>query len=364
MFAPSGKGRAHRVQRWQGCAKRTTHASHSGRAGQAPQIAQRLVTVGIQRGIRSAGMVRSIYSAPLPMASSERPPTIDPVAAARWEQAAPAMSPWLHEEVGRRMEERLQWIKRAPDAWAAWEPVRGGLQAHAGVAQRYPQARVHVVEPQPQRAAVAREQLEQPWWRRLGGSKVEFGVPAAGSVQMLWSNMLLHTAADPQALMRQWHEALAVDGFLMFSCLGPDTLRELRAVYDANGWPPPGHEFTDMHDWGDMLVHSGFAEPVMDMERITLAFDTPERLLHELRELGANLHPQRFAALRGRHWPNRLKAGLDRQVRSPEGKLTLTFEIVYGHALKPVPRARMGEETAVSVGDMRAMLQSGGRGRS
>jgi malonyl-CoA O-methyltransferase len=149
----------------------------------------------------------------------------------------------------------------------------------------------------------------------------------------------------------------------MFSCLGPDTLRELRAAYAALGWPPPGHEFTDMHDWGDMLVHTGFAEPVMDMERITLGFDTPQRLLQELRELGANLHPQRFAALRGRGWRERLHAALDTQLRGADGKLSLTFEIIYGHAFKPVPRARVGEQTAVSVNDMRAMLHSDRRGR-
>src|SRR4051812_49525278 len=97
----------------------------------------------------------SIYLRPLSMAS-ERPPTIDPVAAARWERAAPAASPWLHEEVGRRMEERLQWIKRAPQAWADWEPVRGGLQAHALVAARYPQARAYVVEPHAGRAEAAK----------------------------------------------------------------------------------------------------------------------------------------------------------------------------------------------------------------
>ena len=117
---------------------------------------------------------------------------------------------------------------------------------------------------------------------------------------MLWANMALHLSADPQALMGEWQRALATDGFLMFSCLGPDTLRELRALYAALGWPPPSHEFTDMHDWGDMLVQTGFAEPVMDMERITLSFATPQRLLRELRELGANLHPERFPALRGR----------------------------------------------------------------
>jgi malonyl-CoA O-methyltransferase len=295
--------------------------------------------------------------------ASERPPTIAAAAAARWQRAAPAESPWLHEEVGGRMEERLQWIRRAPQAWAGWEPVRGGLQAHARVAQRYPQARVHVVEPVEARAAVAREHLGASWWKRLAGNRVAFGPVAPGSVQMLWSNMQLHMSADPQALMREWHAALAVDGFLMFSCLGPDTLKELRAAYSTAGWPPPAHAFTDMHDWGDMLVHTGFAEPVMDMERITLSFDTPQRLLAELRELGANLHPDRFPALRGRAWRARLHEVLGTQLRGADGKLTLTFEIIYGHALKPLPRARMGEQTAVSVADMRAMLQSERRGR-
>jgi malonyl-CoA O-methyltransferase len=169
--------------------------------------------------------------------------------------------------------------------------------------------------------------------------------------------------AEPQALIAQWQQALAVDGFLMFSCLGPDTLRELRAAYAQAGWPPPAHEFTDMHDWGDMLVASGFAEPVMDMERITLAFETPARLLQELRELGANLHPARFPGLRGRGWRQELEALLERHLRGPDGQLTLTFEIIYGHAMKPLPRPRMGEQSAVSLEDMRAMLQSDKRGR-
>lgn len=284
-----------------------------------------------------------------------RPPTIAPPAAQRWQRVAPAHSPWLHEEVARRMQERLEWIKRAPRSWADWEPVRGGLEGHALVAKRYPQARCHVVE-DPQRLATAREALAPPWWRRLGAPALTFEPPAA--VEMVWANMLLHMAADPQALLAQWHQALAVDGFLMFSCLGPDTLRELRALYDALGWPPPCHTFTDMHDWGDMLVAGGFAEPVMDMERITLTFETPERLAGELRELGRNLHPARFAALRGRGWRERLDRAMNEQMRGPQGQLALTFEIIYGHALKPLPRAKMAERSAVSLDDMRAMLQA------
>ena len=176
---------------------------------------------------------------------------------------------------------------------------------------------------------------------------------------MLWANMLLHMAADPQALIARWHQALAVDGFLMFSCLGPDTLRELRALYRTLGWPAPSHEFTDMHDWGDMLVQAGFAEPVMDMERIVLTFETPQRLLQELRELGRNLQPARFAGLRGRAWRSQLHAALARELADggQGGRLTLSFEVVYGHAFKPRPRMTMAAQTTVSLDDMRQVLR-------
>ncbi len=186
------------------------------------------------------------------------------------------------------------------------------------------------------------------------------------SVQMLWANMALHMAADPQALLTQWQEAVAVDGFLVFSCLGPDTLRELRAVYAALGWPAPAHEFTDMHDWGDMLVQAGFAEPVMDMERIRLSFATPERLLQELRGLGRNLSRHRFAGLRGRRWHGVLQQALAQQLVSAEedGRLTVTFEVIYGHAFKPAPRLPVQAETAVSLDQMRDALRQRNKNRT
>jgi malonyl-CoA O-methyltransferase len=171
--------------------------------------------------------------------------------------------------------------------------------------------------------------------------------------------MALHMAADPLALIAQWHSLLEPDGFLMFTCFGPDTLREVRGLYAALGWPAPSHVFTDMHDWGDMLVHAGFAEPVMDMERITLSFATPERLLVELRELGRNLHPQRFQGLRGRSWHARLLSELGQRL-APKGSpqpLSLTFEVIYGHAFKPAPRLQVRPETRLSLEEMRSTLR-------
>jgi malonyl-CoA O-methyltransferase len=175
---------------------------------------------------------------------------------------------------------------------------------------------------------------------------------------MLWANMALHESADPQALLAQWHQALKVNGFVMFSSLGPDTAKELREVYAQLGWPPASHELTDMHDWGDMLVQTGFAEPVMDMERITLTYATPARLLQDLAELGRNFHPARFPALRGKAWKARLEDALARHlVKSDDGRLSLTFEVIYGHALKAPPKIKVSALSAVSVDDMRSMLQ-------
>ncbi len=296
--------------------------------------------------------------------SKHLPPTIDPVAAARWAALTAKGSPWLHEEVARRMEERLDLIRLQPKAWVNWDAVRGGLQAQALLSKRYPEAQCYVVESSESRRLTAAQSLSKPWWNlaRWKSPPLRFEMPPKLTVQMLWANMGLHMAADPQQLIQNWHQTLAVDGFLMFSCLGPDTLRELRGLYQAMDWPAPGHAFTDMHDWGDMLVQAGFAEPVMDMERITLTYATPQRLLADLRELGRNLNPKRFAGLRTPRWRADLEAAIIRNLRPPGddlAPLTLSFEVVYGHAFKPVPRVRLADQSAFSLEDMRSMLRTG-----
>ncbi|MPM44339.1 hypothetical protein SDC9_91017 [bioreactor metagenome] len=297
-------------------------------------------------------------------AEPQLPPTIDPAAAQRWHARAVDASPWLHEEVARRMQDRLQWMATAPVNWCDWDPLNGGIEGHALVQQRFAEAGCQIHETSSARGQQrAQDIFGKPWWSlgRWSGPAQRFGKPEDASVQMLWANMALHTAANPQALIAQWHKALAVGGYVMFSCLGPDTVREIHALYADLGWPVPGHSMTDMHDWGDMLVHAGFAEPVMDMERITLTFATPERLLKELRELGRNLHPERFGALRGRAFRQKLENALAERLADPAqgGQLAITFEIIYGHAFKPEPRVPVEASSAVSLQDMRAMLRKG-----
>jgi malonyl-CoA O-methyltransferase len=299
------------------------------------------------------------------------PPPLDAAAARRWQRLAYAQSlpppqgqgaAWLHAEVGSRMAQRLAWIKRAPSPWVNWRALSSGQAVHAQVQAVYPNSQA-ILAPAPENNEeiatylVAKKGLFQRIKSKLQGQAQQMIQPVQdGAAQMVWANMSLHSEPDPAAAVKEWHRMLAVDGYLMFSCLGPDTARELHAVYAQLGWPPASHPLTDMHDWGDLLVGTGFAEPVMDMERIVLTFATPERALQELRGLGRNLHPARFPGLRGKAWHAQLLAGMQAQMRNAQGQIELTFEVIYGHAFKPAPRLKLSAESAISMRDMRAML--------
>ena len=274
-----------------------------------------------------------------------------------------ASAPWLHGEVARRMAERLPIIKLQPDVVLDWSAFLGASRGR--LAQTYPKARIVAVEADEPRRAATAAALAPPWWspRRWAaaapGVLVESDV-GDGAGQLLWSNMGLHLVADPQAVMAQWHRALAVDGFVMFSTLGPGSLQTLASLYAAQGWPAPFAPFVDMHDLGDMLIEAGFADPVMDQEQITLTWASSAALLAELRTLGGNLSPRRLPGLRTPRWQRRLLDALG-ALAGADGRLSLNFEIVYGHAFRPAPRPRLAAETAVPLDDLRAMVRAGRR---
>ena len=258
------------------------------------------------------------------------------------------------------MAERLALIRLKPALVLDWWGHCGASAAL--LRQAHPRARRVVVEPTPALAERSRQDERAPWWtaRRWssGAGEVQLdSAPLPAGAQMVWANMMLHAVADPPALFERWRQALRVDGFVMFSCLGPGSLRELRSVYKRLGWGAPTQGFIDMHDLGDMLVHAGFADPVMDQEVLSLRWDDPQALLDELRTLGSNAAPQRFAGLRTRRWRNRLLAELE-GLRGADGKIALSFEVAYGHAFRAAPRLRPGEQTTVSLEDMRAMVRS------
>jgi len=306
---------------------------------------------------------------PAPAASLPPPCAPDPVALRHQQQrlAGLPQGPWLHEEVARRLATKLEPIRIEPTDWVDWSAWLGA--GEGVVAQRYPQARRWVVEPTAELAERSRLQARAPggWLGRLLSSRPLVLTEPVGQapwprdgVQMLWANMTLHGAPDLKALMGTWHRHLSIGGFLMCSGLGPDTARELRALYREQGWPMPTIDFIDMHDLGDELLQAGFSDPVMDMERLTLTWGSPEAMLEELRTWGGNVAHGRVAGLRTPRWKRGLLDRIRERMAQPDGRIALTVELVYGHAVKPEPRAKVAPETRVSLDDMRRMVRKPG----
>ncbi|HYP31673.1 MAG TPA: biotin synthase [Burkholderiaceae bacterium] len=303
-------------------------------------------------------------------ATESRPERLDPRALDRaWARlAAQPSPPWLHGEVARRLAERLSIVRQIPlHVFDWWSELGGGA---ASLAQAYPKATVTGVlrpasaTPSAASAPAASPSPAAPAWRRwlglgaAGPRAIAQSAVPAGQAQLVWSNMSLHWAPDAPTLMREWQRALVVDGFLMFTTLGPGTLQSLRELYRAYGWGTPHAPWTDMHDLGDMLVEAGFADPVMDQETLRLTWSSPQAALDELRTLGANDDAARFAGLRTPRWRERLLEALGAR-RDAQGRVVLEFEVVYGHAFKPVPRAKVAPQTQVGLDDMKAMLNRG-----
>ena len=296
---------------------------------------------------------------PEPERSARRPLDAGALAHVQRRMQRAPQPPWLHGEVARRMATRLPVIRLKPSRILDWGAFVGA--SGAVLRQSYPHAQRLAVEPDALRRDATAAELQQPWWspgrwRAVAAQAVAADAVATGSGELLWSNMGLHGVMDPQAEMAAWHRALVVDGFLMFSTLGPGTLSGLRKLYAAQAWPLPMAPLVDMHDLGDMLVHAGFAEPVMDQELLTLTWATPAAMFAELRGLGGNADPQRFAGLRTPRWRAELDAACA-DLRGADGRLRLELEVVYGHAFCAAPRVPVRSEAAVSLEQMRSMLR-------
>jgi malonyl-CoA O-methyltransferase len=260
-------------------------------------------------------------------------------AASSFDQAAV-----LHREVAARMAERLQYVKLAPQRILDLGCGTGADFARLG--ERYPEARrigcdasAAMLRLAGRHTSLAGRLL--PWLSRRSPARVCADVLrlpfAAGSIDLVWSNLMLHWIDEPPQALREIARAMKVGGLLMFSTLGPDTLRELREAFASAGFSGQVHRFVDMHDLGDMLVEQGFAEPVMDMERIRLTYDDLAALAADLRATGSTCaNRERARGLMGREALGRVRAQYE--TRRADGRLPATFEVVYGHAWKAQPR--------------------------
>ena len=292
------------------------------------------------------------------------PINVDHVSAQFARRGALADAQFLYGEISQRMLERLAYIKINPreilDAGCATATALPGLSA------RFPQAAYTGIDSCAALLELARAQYMpgnrmQRWLRGVlplrgetpsrppefrRADMASTGL-APESLELVWSNMALHWHPAPHAVLAEWRRILHVNGLAMFSCLGPATLREVRSALAQADLPTATLPFVDMHDFGDLLIENGFADPVMDQETITLTYQDPLRLLADVRALGGNPNPQRRKGLAGRGFRDRLAAALETQ-RGDDGMLRLTIEVAYGHAWRGAARRSAGE-THISI---------------
>jgi malonyl-CoA O-methyltransferase len=235
---------------------------------------------------------------------------------------------FLQHEVARRLDDHLDGVKIAPQ-----RILDAGCGTGFGTSllrARYPRADVVGLDLSDamlhQAAARQRGSVWEKLRARLMPNAPNF-VPVCGDIErlplarasfdMAWSSLALQWVGDLQTSFKEIRRVLKTGGLFIFASFGPDTLQELRTASSGVDGHHHVNRFIDMHDVGDALVHAGFSNPVMEMERITLTYADLPALLRDLKAIGAH------TVLEGR------RGGL---MYRQDDRLPATYEVVYGHA--------------------------------
>lgn len=256
----------------------------------------------------------------------------------------------LQHEIGDRVIERLSYIK--------FQPKRV-LDVGAGtgfctklLSKQYPKADVHALDIAHNMLQHARQRMSL--WDRLRkrhsyiNADAENLPLADASVDMIFSNLAIQWCLDPEQMFKEFRRVLAPGGMLMFTTFGPDTLKELRESWSKVDSSTHVNEFIDMHDIGDLLLQTRFAEPIMDMEYLTVTYKDVFRLMRDLKMLGAhNVTHGRQRQLTG-------KSHLQQMIQHYEsfrsdGVLPATYEVVYGHAWAPVGQMTTNDQDGLQA---------------
>ena len=252
----------------------------------------------------------------------------------------------LQQEIGQRLLDRLDFIKIQPEVIL---DLGGGTGFFSrALQQKFPNATLYNLD-------IAEGMLQIANTANALTKKVCGDVESlpfkSESVDFIFSNCTFQWFLDPVRALLEIQRVLKPDGLLLFSTFGPDTLKELRESYQALDSGIHVNHFLDMHDIGDLLLHTQFIDPVMDMENLTLTYQTCQELLKDLKETGANtVNGRSVQGLKSACHLQKLQGAYE-CYRNSDGLLPATFEVVYGHAFANefMQTESMGENTCKSI---------------
>lgn len=247
----------------------------------------------------------------------------------------------LQREICDRMLSRLEYIKFKPES--ILDAGSGTGYGHYKLKDSYPSSKLIAIDIALKMHLQARPTVAK-WkqWLPTLGKQVQYvcgdieQLPLSEKcVDLVWSNLALQWCNNLEHTFAEIYRVLRGNGLFMFSTFGPDTLKELRQAFSCiDGYSHVNH-FIDMHDVGDLLLHNGFSTPVMDMEYLTLTYNDVIDIMRDLKSIGANNATQgRRSGLMGKNaWQNVIA---QYEKLRKDGKLPATYEVVYGHAWKPM----------------------------
>ena len=155
------------------------------------------------------------------------------------------------------------------------------------------------------------------------------------SIDLILSNLAMPWFDPVERALAECLRTLRPGGLMLLSTFGPDTLKELAFAWAGGEASQRMHSLADMHVLGDALVRVGFADVVMDVQRVRL--QTPDfwRLCRILRRSGGS--SALAARRRGLTAVGTFRAAAARYetLREPGGSLPVSVELVFGHAWAP-----------------------------
>lgn len=171
---------------------------------------------------------------------------------------------------------------------------------------------------------------------------------APGSLDLIVSTLGLHWTNDVVGALIQARLALKPDGLFIAAFLGGVTLTELRQSLVAaeseilGGAGSRISPFADLQDAAGLLSRAGFVQTVSDVDKVTVTYEHPLKLLYDLRQMGetgvlADRHPRKLT----RTLLNRMAEIYIERFGTPDGRVPASFEIITltGWAPLPSPQA-------------------------